>query len=191
MKISIKQFACLGILGIIGYNTSNASNLQFKNTANEATPNKVLFVCGGNTGRSPMAQYLANDYFYFSKDGYIADSRGANVAPEELLPEANAVLVMQQLNIDIQKHRAQSVTLKDIESAKLVLVMTQSHKQKLLQMAPNATNIYLLSECATGNAIDVDDAYGQELKFYEKTRDTIAAYIKTIQENGMLCQAAH
>lgn len=39
---------------------------------------------------------------------------------------------------------------------------------KLIQIAPNAGNIYFLSECATGNTIDVDDAYGQNLEFMRK-----------------------
>jgi len=188
MKILIKLFLYSSILGIVGCNAENISAVPIKNVTTSSAPNKVLFVCGGNTGRSPMAEYLANDYFHFKEGGYIADSRGANVDPKEILPESNAVLVMKQLHIDIQKHRARAVTRNDIESSKLVLTMTQSHKQKLLQMTPEAKNIYLLSECATGKLIDVDDAYGQDIEFYEKTRDMIASYIKIIQGNGMLCQ---
>lgn len=188
MKILMKFFLYSSILGIVGCNVGNNSATSIKNVRIASVPGKVLFVCGGNTGRSPMAEYLANDYFHFEEDGYIADSRGTNVNSEEILPESNAVLVMKQLHIDIQKYRARAITRNDIESSKLVLAMTQSHKQKLLQMTPDAKNIYLLSECATGKLIDVDDAYGQDIEFYEKTRDTIASYIKVIQGNGMLCQ---
>ena len=148
---------------------------------------KILFVCGGNTGRSPMAEYLANDYFHFPGSGYIADSRGANVNPQEVMPEANAVIVMQELGVNMRGHRAAPVTQADIDSAKLVLVMTEGHKQKLQQLDPSAKNIYLLSECATGKMIDVPDAYGHDLKFYERTRDTIKNYIRIIQKNDMKC----
>jgi len=150
--------------------------------------NKILFVCGGNTGRSPMAEYLANDYFHFAKNGYIADSRGANVNPTELTPESYAIVAMKELGIkDISNHRATPVTKTDIDSAKLVLVMTEAHKEKLLKIDPTAKNIYLLSECATGKKEEVADAYGHDLKFYENTRNIIVKYIGLIQKNNMQC----
>lgn len=152
------------------------------------TNDKILFVCGGNTGRSPMAEYLANDYFHFAKDGYIADSRGANVNPKELTPESYAIVAMKELGVkDISAHRATPVTKADINSAKLVLVMTEAHKEKLLKIDPTAKNIYLLAECATGKKEDIADAYGHDLRFYENTRDTIAKYIELIQKNHMQC----
>lgn len=167
-----------------------AISLSYSSSSFAATTdsNKILFVCGGNTGRSPMAEYLANDYFHFAKNGYIADSRGANVNPTELTPESYAIVAMKELGIkDISNHRATPMAKADIDSAKLVLVMTEAYKEKLLKIDPTAKNIYLLSECATGKKEDVADAYGHDLKFYENTRNIIAKYIGLIQKNNMQC----
>lgn len=180
----IKRSRFLALFAAISLFCFYASHSFAATTTND----KILFVCGGNTGRSPMAEYLANDYFHFAKDGYIADSRGANVNPKELTPESYAIVAMKEFGVkDISAHRAMPVTKADIDSAKLVLVMTEAHKEKLLKIDPTAKNIYLLAECATGKKEDVADAYGHDLKFYENTRDTIAKYIGLIQKNNMQC----
>lgn len=145
----------------------------------------VLFVCGGNTGRSPMAEYLTNDYFKFS--GYVASSRGVKVNSNELTPESNAVTVMQEWGVDMRAHRAEAVTASAIDQARVVLAMTSAHKQTLLAMDPQASNIHTLSECADGSEVDVADAYGHDLSYYRKTRDQIAGYIQLIKHHGFHC----
>lgn len=142
---------------------------------------KILFVCGGNTGRSVMAEGLANHKYAFAQQGYIAMSRGVNVNPKEVLPEWDAVKVMAEEGIDIQGHRAKSVTIQDIDSAVLILAMTQEHQKKLIALNPKAAaKIKLLSEYTTGLVQDVDDAYGHNLSFYFKVRDQIDAYVKEV-----------
>lgn len=149
---------------------------------------KILFVCGGNTGRSPMAEGLANQLFDFPKYHYDAFSRGVNVNPKEITPEVNAVKVMEELDISIQSHRATSVTIADINAAKLVLAMTEAQKKKLLALDPSASNkIYTLSQCANGTQHDIDDAYGKDLAFYHQTRIKIAEYIQMIEKHDFQC----
>ena len=160
-------------------------------SANDAQ--KILFVCGGNTGRSPIAESLANEYFNFSTDGYEAFSRGVNVNPDKIIPEENAVMVMHEWNknSNIDLHRARSVTVADIDSASIVLAMTQSQKEKLLALDPSAANkIFLFSQCANGSIQDVNDMYGHDLAFYQKTSQQIAHYLELIKDHEFSCYVA-
>lgn len=151
----------------------------------------ILFICGGNTGRSPLAENLANDYYDFPKSGYIAFSRGVNVNPQERMPERNAVTVMRQWNplSRISMHRATSVTAMDISKSTIILTMTQAQKEKLRKLYPKAMNkIWMLSECANGIESDVNDMYGHDLDFYQQTSKKIADYIQLIQEHTFSCR---
>ena len=153
---------------------------------------RILFVCGGNTGRSPMAESLANDYFNFSAAGYEAFSRGVYVNPSEIMPEKNAVTVMHQWSqlSNIDAHRAQSVTASDIDSANIVLTMTATQKEKLLSLDPHAAKkIFLLCQCADGSTQDVSDMYGHNLAFYQQISKQIAHYLQLIKAHGFSCYA--
>lgn len=166
-------------------------SLLFSALAFAQNDQKVLFVCGGNTGRSPMAEGLANHFFNFPAQHYDAFSRGVNVNPKEITPETNSIKVMEELGISIQSHRATPVTVSDIQSAKLVLTMTQAQKDKLLSLDPSASEkIYTLSQCADGTQQDISDAYGKNLAFYRQTRIQIAEYIEMIEKNGFHCHHA-
>lgn len=151
---------------------------------------QILFVCGGNTGRSPMAESLANDYFNFPAEGWRAFSRGVNVNPNEIMPEKNTVIVMHQWSqsSSIDAHRAQSVTNADINSANIILVMTQAQKEKLISLDPQAkSKVFLLSQCADGSEKNVSDMYGHDLVFYQQTSKQIAHYLQLIKKHGFSC----
>ncbi len=164
------------------------THLFFSISAFAQTPQKILFVCGGNTGRSPMAEGLANDFFDFPSKNYDAFSRGVNVNPKETTPEVNAVKAMNELHISIQSHHATPVTISDINSAELVLAMTLVQKNKLLALDPSAGNkIFTLSQCANGTQHDIEDAYKKDLAFYRLTRMQIAEYIEMIEKNKFQC----
>ena len=150
-----------------------------------------LFVCTGNTGRSPMAEALANDVLDFDASGYPDFSRGINVNSEKTARETNAIIVMKELGADISATEAKTVTGADINASTWVLAMTRAHKEQLIARAPSAAaKIKMLSECATGREQDIEDAYGQDLSFYRQTRDQMATYIADIQEHGFTCTKA-
>ncbi|MDF1678773.1 MAG: hypothetical protein P1U32_08785 [Legionellaceae bacterium] len=148
----------------------------------------ITFVCTGNTGRSPMAEYLSEHAQFLSKAGHRVNSRGVSVRPKETGPEANAVIVMKDMNIDMSPHRAKQLTLLDINKAHYILTMTKAQKDQILtKIAPQARNVYMLSECADGTQTDIPDAYNQDLAFYRDTRDKINLYIQEIIAQGGRC----
>jgi protein-tyrosine phosphatase len=67
-------------------------------------------------------------------------------------------------------HQAKQLTPEDIQWSTLVLTMTASHKEYLIQNYPEARDkIYTLVEFAYGVPADVSDPYGGPLSTYQHT----------------------
>ncbi len=151
----------------------------------------ILMVCTGNTGRSPMAEAIANDILNYSRLGYPAFSRGIKVNPQKIKPEANAITVMNALGIHIALHKAQQITIATIAEAHWVLTMTTEQKAKVIALDPIAhAKVLTLSECATGINHDITDAYDQDLMVYRQTRDQIEYYLRIFKANNFNCHVA-
>jgi protein-tyrosine-phosphatase len=148
----------------------------------------ISLVCTGNTGRSPMAEGLANQVLHFPQAGYPTFSRGVKVNPQHITPETDAVKAMRQVGVNIGAHRAKAVSVADIASAKLVLTMTQAQKASLLALDPSAADkVFSLSECANGTKQDVSDPYGHDMTAYRQARQQITRYLQQIQADDFRC----
>lgn len=123
----------------------------------------VLFVCTGNTCRSPMAAAL------FDK---IAMERGLDVRIESAglfaadgePASTEAVVVMKEYGIDLLGFHAQSINTELLEKCDLILTMTAAHKMVLEQNA--AGKVYTLCEYA-GLEGDIPDPFGGSVGDYE------------------------
>jgi len=100
-------------------------------------------------------------------------------AVEDHPPAPLAAEVMAERGVDISSHRSHSLTLRDMEDADLVVVMTQGHKEALsLELPQGKGKIYLLSELA-GEKYDIEDPYGTEsLDLYQQCADQIEELLR-------------
>ena len=91
----------------------------------------VLFVCTGNTCRSPMAACLFNAFCERQEDGkYHAVSAGLQAFPGE--PASNGALrAMERRGLNLQEHRAQPVTEALVSNACLIVCMSKAHVDAL------------------------------------------------------------
>ena len=119
---------------------------------------KVLFVCTGNTCRSPMAAAL------YKRKNPDADVTSAGLAASGGSACENAVLVMKELGIDISDHVSQPVNHKLLAAADQMVCMTQAHKSALLVMGAEEAKITVL---------DITDPFGGDLEVYRSCRDEI------------------
>ena len=134
----------------------------------------MLFVCTGNTCRSPMAEAIARHLLL--NRGVDVKVRSAGVAA---LPgaraSAGALRVMREMKLDLSDHRARQLEPNLIGQAGLVLTMTRQHSDYVRLVAPSAAaKVFTLAGYA-GTGADVfdpiggsDDAYrlcAGELKF--------------------------
>lgn len=138
----------------------------------------ILFVCTGNTCRSPMALGLVQKALGKVKDiklqsaGIIA-TRGMPASP-------NAIKALEEEDIDISRHETQYLTKELIEKSEIIFVMTQWHKLEVIGMLDRpGKQIYLVKEFMHGSRDDLDlsDPIGKPLGVYRQCRDEIKACI--------------
>ena len=140
---------------------------------------RTLFVCTGNTCRSPMAAGLLQNKINSASAGtaYSVASAGLAAWPgQPASPEA--VLVMGQRGLSLADHRAQQVDFDQIAASRIVLTMTRAHKEALLRLFPAAEDkIFTLAEY-TGGRIDVADPIGGTLQEYHTCADQLTKLIE-------------
>lgn len=139
---------------------------------------RVLFVCTGNTCRSPMAEALLRHY---SKGAWKVKSAGvyASVGSDA---SSHTKTVLGEKGI-VMSHTSQQVTEELLHWSDVILTMTSSHQQALLQYHPEMKGkVYTLYEYAEGINKDVSDPYGGTLQVYEDTLSEMEKLIKTLLE---------
>jgi len=155
-------------------------------SAHATDTRKIVFVDTGNTGRSVSAEAIANALI--AKDGLpiAVISRAVDLNPFFVHPEANVVTILQARGIDVRSHLAAQITVNDVRHADLILTMTAKHKDRLLEMFPEARQkIYTLTEYATGTSQEIADAYGQSMEFYENMFRQLDTYVPLALEKAL------
>ncbi|MFM9116912.1 MAG: Sua5/YciO/YrdC/YwlC family protein [Planctomycetota bacterium] len=143
----------------------------------------LLFVCTGNTCRSPMAESLMRrrvaDKLGCTPDtidehGVLVMSAGvAASAGSQASLEAQEVV--SGYGVELQHHESQPVTDRLVRFADLILTMTRGHRQVLLGQWPEvASRVRLLHR---GNG-DVSDPIGGSVEVYRRCAEQIDAQLE-------------
>lgn len=146
---------------------------------------EILFVCTGNTCRSPMAEGILKSFNESLSLGLGVKSAGTSVYTPSMASKSS-IRVMEDIGIDIRDHISSQIKKQDIEEADLVLTMASSHKSMILSSYPEFQDkVYSLLEYAYGVDSDIMDPFGQSAVFYEETRDMIYRAISSIVKNKL------
>lgn len=155
-----------------------------------AVKRRIVFVCTGNTCRSPMAEGIAKqklaqrlgcrvsqlpDRFYEVLSAGILAAPGVEATPE-------ACRAAHGLGADISSHRSSKLTRDLIQSADVVFCMTGSHVQEVLRLAPDeAEKILPLS-----TRQEVSDPIGAGQDVYLATARQIEQAVAVLIDEGKI-----
>lgn len=142
----------------------------------------VLFVCTGNTCRSPLAEVLFRDLVKGQPD-YTVGSAGVGAFSGQPASK-HSVSLAKERGLDLSKHRSRAVTVGLVDKATHIFALSRSHLASLLCDYPEAEDrIYLLSEFAAEDQLrgrDVSDPFGGDLEDYREVKDILDKLLPSI-----------
>lgn len=141
----------------------------------------ILFVCTGNTCRSPIARgYFESEV---KKRGLSLAAESAGISVVHSYPASQeAIEVLKEEKIDLSSHQSKKVSDELVKTARAVYAMTKGHAEVLQMMYPEYKNkIFTLSEK------DIADPYGGSLFAYRHAAAEIKEAVLKIV--GELCKA--
>lgn len=170
----------------------------------------VLFICTGNICRSPTAERLALAYgAQLQIPHFFASSAGTRAVIAHPMHE-EAALVLKSLGADPSDFAARQLTPRIAANADLILTMTRSHRDRVLELAPNRLKrTFTLSEASRlvsdhnaqsisdlvdfrpqlklGGDVDIADPIGQSSEVFADIGTHIAELLPPVME---LCRRA-
>lgn len=144
---------------------------------------KILFVCSGNTCRSPMAAIV------FRKE---AERAGLN----EIAVESAGILswggdpisalssqVLREAGYDEgEAFRSSELDFENLQQWDMILAMSKSHVTALLMRRPDLMDKIRLLGSENGKPVDIADPFGGALEDYEKAFDEIRKGVHALIE---------
>ncbi|HIZ16342.1 MAG TPA: low molecular weight phosphatase family protein [Firmicutes bacterium] len=132
---------------------------------------RVLFVCTGNSCRSPMAEGLMEQRAKREGLPIEADSAGLSAFGGPI--SDNAITALEEVGIDFHGHTSRQFYPVMAGNYDLIAVMSPMHEHYLRQMGIDKDKILVM---------DVSDPYGENLETYRKIRDEIADKLDLVIE---------
>jgi protein-tyrosine-phosphatase len=134
---------------------------------------RILFVCSGNTCRSPIAEAITRRLLGDAgRSDVEVESAGTN-AWDGSPASDGALLVGMERGLDLSGHRSRQLTPQIATESDLILAMSPSHVARVKELDPTA-NVHLLAGYASGaEGHAVPDPFGGDLTAYRETFENL------------------
>ena len=133
----------------------------------------IIFICTGNTCRSPMAAALfesgltADEKERFEVRSFGLAAFGGEPASD------HAIETMEEHGIDIAGHRSTPLNRYALAEAELVVCMTEAHSRVLLQVGVEPERLIVF---------DIPDPYKGTLEDYRRCAEKIKTELKKVYD---------
>jgi len=145
----------------------------------------ILFVCSGNSCRSPMAAGLLQKKLFPEFGDKLKIHSAGTLGIDNNPATLDAIQVAREKGFDISQHLSKGVRLADLAEADIIFVLAENHKEFLdLHFPQFKENVFLLKYFATGSDKpqnpSIDDPIGRNLLVYRQTINEIEKELNRI-----------